>query len=74
MFKREYKNGKLTLFNNKAVRGYDGRELLINETTYSDVFVDMPLGRIERFIIQDGYIKAIVKGVRYDIDSLYFND
>jgi hypothetical protein len=73
MIARTYRNGKLSLFKRSAVRGYDGTKIHIGDVCY-DVFMDFPIGRIECFIIHYGYINALVNGLRYDIDSLYFDE
>jgi hypothetical protein len=70
MFRRTYKNGKMSLFNQYVIREFDGKRIDIGNQT-CDVFLS-PIGRIEMFIKEYGYVKAIINGQKHDIDSLYF--
>jgi hypothetical protein len=69
MFRRNYKNGRMSLFNQYAILE-DGKRMDIGNKVGIDPL--SPLGRIEMFIKEYGYIKAIVKGEKYFIDELYF--
>ena len=69
MFYKEYCNGKLSLFRRYALDG-DGIEYEIGDVCY-DLFQSVPLGRIFKFVTENGYIYAVINGCRYDISQLY---
>lgn len=68
--RRRFKNGVMSLFKSYCVRSYDGEIFRLNDYVY-DVLQIKPLGRIEKFISQYGYIKAIVNGNSIDIDNIH---
>ena len=65
----KYRNGKKHWLSKKVVRGYDGKEIRINEQYY-DVF-GVLRGRVERFVDDNVYLYAVIKGNKIDIDELY---
>lgn len=66
-----YRNGKLHWLRKKAKRGYDDKEFRKDQWCF-DVFGQKPIGRIEQFVTDCDYIKAVIKGSKIDIDDLYF--
>lgn len=66
-----YRNGKLHWLRKRAKREFDGSEFRINQQVF-DIF-QKPVGRIEKFITEYDYVRAIIKGEKVDIDELYID-